>query len=425
LAGSKATAIPLASTGALRQFPARGGQALRRLIGHATTGIGEFLRLEAAGGIVLLAAAVLALIVSNTPVAPFYKIFLTMPVEIRIGALEIAKPMLLWINDGLMAVFFLLVGLEIKRELLQGELSSFGRALLPAVAAIGGMAVPAAIYAAATAGHGDAIHGWAIPSATDIAFALGVLSLLGKRVPPALKVFLLAVAIFDDLGAIVIIGLFYTSQLSLTSLALGAIVLAAMFALNRAGVTRIAPYALLGIVLWVCVLKSGVHATLAGVAIAFAIPIRAPDGGSPLQDLEHMLHPWVAFLVTPLFGFANAGVSLTGIGFASLFESISFGIAAGLFIGKQIGVFLSVLICVKLRLTRLPEGTGWLSIYGASLLAGIGFTMSLFIGTLAWDHTYYSAPLRLGVLGGSLLSGIAGYAILRIATRKSAPIANA
>ncbi|HVR65829.1 MAG TPA: Na+/H+ antiporter NhaA, partial [Verrucomicrobiae bacterium] len=226
-------------------------------------GIIEFLQLESAGGIVLLGAAILALIVSNTPVAPFYKIFLTMPVEIRIGALEIAKPMLLWINDGLMAVFFLLVGLEIKRELLQGELSSFGRALLPAVAAIGGMAVPAAIYWAATAGHGDAVHGWAIPSATDIAFALGVLSLLGKRVPAALKVFLLAVAIFDDLGAIVIIGLFYTSQLSLMSLALGAVVLAAMFALNRAGVTRIAPYALLGIVLWVCVLKSGVHATLA------------------------------------------------------------------------------------------------------------------------------------------------------------------
>ena len=382
-------------------------------------GIREFVQLESAGGIVLLGAAVLALIVSNTPLAPFYRMFLTVPVEIRIGALEIAKPMLLWINDGLMAVFFLLVGLEIKRELLQGELSSFGRALLPAVGAIGGMAVPAAIYWAATAGHGDAVHGWAIPSATDIAFALGVLSLLGKRVPAALKVFLLAVAIFDDLGAIVIIGLFYTSQLSLISLALGGVVLAAMFALNRAGVTRIAPYALLGIVLWVCVLKSGVHATLAGVAIAFAIPIRAPDDRSPLRDLEHMLHPWVAFLVTPLFGFANAGVSLTGLGFASLFESIAFGIAAGLFIGKQIGVFLSVFICVKLRLARLPEGTGWLAIYGAALLAGIGFTMSLFIGTLAWDHAYYSAPLRIGVLGGSLVSGLAGYLIVRVATRVS------
>ena len=388
-------------------------------------GIMEFLQLESAGGIVLLGAAILALIVSNTPVAPFYKIFLTMPVEIRIGALEIAKPMLLWINDGLMAVFFLLVGLEIKRELLEGELASFGQALLPAIGAIGGMIVPAAIYASLNSGSGDAIHGWAIPSATDIAFALGVLSLLGNRVPVSLKVFLLAVAIFDDLGAIVIIALFYSSELSLISLVLSAIVLAAMFAINRAGITRIAPYALLGIVLWVCVLKSGVHATLSGVAIALAIPIRARDGSSPLRDLEHMLHPWVAFLVTPLFGFANAGVSLTGIRFASLFENIAFGIAAGLFIGKQIGVLLSVFLCVKLRLARLPEGTGWLAIYGASLLAGIGFTMSLFIGTLAWDHTYYSAPLRIGVLGGSLLSGIAGYIVLRFATRNPAPILNA
>jgi len=388
-------------------------------------GIMEFLQLESAGGIVLLGAAILALIVSNTPVAPFYKIFLTMPVEIRIGALEIAKPMLLWINDGLMAVFFLLVGLEIKRELLEGELASFSQALLPAIGAIGGMIVPAAIYASLNSGSGDAIHGWAIPSATDIAFALGVLSLLGNRVPVSLKVFLLAVAIFDDLGAIVIIALFYSSELSLISLVLSAIVLAAMFAINRAGITRIAPYALLGIVLWVCVLKSGVHATLSGVAIALAIPIRARDGSSPLRDLEHMLHPWVAFLVTPLFGFANAGVSLTGIRFASLFENIAFGIAAGLFIGKQIGVLLSVFLCVKLRLARLPEGTGWLAIYGASLLAGIGFTMSLFIGTLAWDHTYYSAPLRIGVLGGSLLSGIAGYIVLRFATRNPAPILNA
>jgi NhaA family Na+:H+ antiporter len=388
-------------------------------------GIKEFLQLESAGGIVLLGAAILALIVSNTPIAPFYKIFLTMPVEIRIGALEIAKPMLLWINDGLMAVFFLLVGLEIKRELLEGELASFSQALLPAIGAIGGMIVPAAIYASLNSDSGDAIHGWAIPSATDIAFALGVMSLLGNRVPVALKVFLLAVAIFDDLGAIVIIALFYSSELSLISLVLSAIVLAAMFAINRAGITRIAPYALLGIVLWVCVLKSGVHATLSGVAIALAIPIRARDGSSPLRELEHMLHPWVAFLVTPLFGFANAGVSLTGIRFASLFENIAFGIAAGLFIGKQAGVLLSVFLCVKLRLARLPEGTGWLAIYGASLLAGIGFTMSLFIGTLAWDHTYYSAPLRIGVLGGSLLSGIAGYVVLRFATRKPAAILNA
>ncbi|HEY7689400.1 MAG TPA: Na+/H+ antiporter NhaA, partial [Dongiaceae bacterium] len=303
-------------------------------------GIKEFLRLESAGGIVLLAAALLALIVSNTGLGPYYRLFLIVPMEIRIGALDIAKPMLLWINDGLMAIFFLLVGLEIKRELVEGELSTFGQALLPAIAAIGGMAAPAAIYAVMTWDHGDALHGWAIPSATDIAFALGVLSLLGNRVPVGLKVFLLAVAIFDDLGAIIVIAIFYTSQLSWLSLLLAGIVLSAMVALNRAGVTRIAPYALLGIVLWVCVLKSGVHATLAGVAIGLAIPIRDQEGGSPLRELEHTLHPWVAFLVTPLFGFANAGVSLIDVEFRSLFESVAFGIAAGLFFGKQIGVCL-------------------------------------------------------------------------------------
>jgi NhaA family Na+:H+ antiporter len=266
--------------------------------------------------------------------------------------------------------------------------------------------------------HGDALHGWAIPSATDIAFALGVLSLLGNRVPVGLKVFLLAVAIFDDLGAIIVIAIFYTSQLSWLSLLLAGIVLSAMVALNRAGVTRIAPYALLGIVLWVCVLKSGVHATLAGVAIGLAIPIRDQEGGSPLRELEHTLHPWVAFLVTPLFGFANAGVSLIDVEFRSLFESVAFGIAAGLFFGKQIGVCLAVFICVKLRLAKLPEGAGWLALYGVALLSGIGFTMSLFIGTLAWNHTYYAAPLRLGVLGGSLLSGVAGYLVLRLATQR-------
>jgi NhaA family Na+:H+ antiporter len=381
-------------------------------------GIKEFLQLESAGGIVLLAAAVLALLITNSALGEYYKQFLTLPVEIRVGALQIAKPLLLWINDGLMAIFFLLVGLEIKRELLEGELATFSQALLPAIAAIGGMAVPAAIYAAMTWSHGDALQGWAIPSATDIAFALGVLSLLGNRVPVALKVFLLAVAIFDDLGAIIVIAIFYTSQLSAASLLLAAIVLAVMLALNRAGVMRIAPYALLGIVLWVCVLKSGVHATLAGVAIGLAIPLRDKAGESPLRELEHMLHPWVAFLVVPLFGFANAGVPLTGVGFRPLFESVALGIAGGLFIGKQIGIFLTVWLCVKLRLARLPEGASWLAVYGVALLAGIGFTMSLFIGTLAWEHTDYAAPLRLGVLGGSLLSGIAGYLVLRIATRR-------
>jgi len=383
-------------------------------------GIREFLRLEAAGGIVLMIAALLALIASNSGLAPYYSLFLDLPVEIRLGVLHIGKPLLLWINDGLMAVFFLLVGLEIKRELKEGELSTLRQALLPAIAAVGGMIFPALIYAAANASDPEALRGWAIPSATDIAFAIGVLSLLGGRIPIGLKVFLLAVAIFDDLGAIVIIALFYTADLSTLSLILAAGVLAIMAALNLAGVTRIAPYALLGIILWVCVLKSGVHATLAGVAVAFAIPMRGPDDSSPLKDLEHVLHPWVAFLVTPLFGFANAGVSFTGVSFASLFEGVALGIGAGLFIGKQIGVLLTVFLCVRLGLARLPEGTNWLSIYGVSLLAGIGFTMSLFIGTLAWDDSTHAAPLRLGVLGGSLLSGIVGYLVLRFASAKNA-----
>ena len=383
-------------------------------------GIREFLRLEAAGGIVLMIAALLALIASNSGLAPYYSLFLDLPVEIRLGVLHIGKPLLLWINDGLMAVFFLLVGLEIKRELKEGELSTLRQALLPAIAAVGGMIFPALIYAAANASDPEALRGWAIPSATDIAFAIGVLSLLGGRIPIGLKVFLLAVAIFDDLGAIVIIALFYTADLSTLSLILAAGVLAIMAALNLAGVTRIAPYALLGIILWVCVLKSGVHATLAGVAVAFAIPMRGPDDASPLKDLEHVLHPWVAFLVTPLFGFANAGVSFTGVSFASLFEGVALGIGAGLFIGKQIGVLLTVFLCVRLGLARLPEGTNWLSIYGVSLLAGIGFTMSLFIGTLAWDDSTHAAPLRLGVLGGSLLSGIVGYLVLRFASAKNA-----
>jgi NhaA family Na+:H+ antiporter len=266
-----------------------------------------------------------------------------------------------------------------------------------------------------------ALQGWAIPAATDIAFAVGVLSLLGARVPLGLKVFLLALAIFDDLGAIVIIAIFYTADLSALSLLLAGGVLIVMLALNRLGVARIAPYALLGIVLWVCVLKSGVHATLAGVAMAFAIPISAPEGESPLRQLEHALHPWVAFLVVPLFGFANAGVSFAGMSATALTEGVSLGIAAGLFIGKQLGVFGAVYASVRLGIARLPEGVGWTGLYGAGVLAGIGFTMSLFIGTLAWDTADYAAPLRIGVLGGSLLSGVVGYAILLFATRRFPP----
>jgi NhaA family Na+:H+ antiporter len=380
-------------------------------------GIREFLRMEAAGGIVLGIAAALALIACNSGLVDFYRSVLILPVEVRFGSLQIAKPLLLWINDGLMAIFFLLVGLEIKREFREGELSSLRQAMLPAIGAVGGMVVPAALYVLCNLGDPIALRGWAIPSATDIAFAMGVLALLGARVPIGLKVFLLALAIFDDLGAIVIIAIFYTANLSLVSLLLAAGVLAVMLGLNRLGVTRIAPYALLGIVLWICVLKSGVHATLAGVATALAVPMRGPSGESPLKQLEHALHPWVAFVVTPLFGFANAGVSFADMGAGALTNGVSLGIAAGLFLGKQIGVFGAVFACVRLRLAQLPAGVGWPGIYGAALLAGIGFTMSLFIGTLAWDTPGYGAPLRIGVLAGSLVSGFAGYALLLVAGR--------
>jgi NhaA family Na+:H+ antiporter len=388
-------------------------------------GIREFLRLEAAAGIVLGAATVLALIASNSRLAELYGLFLELPVEVRFGALSIAKPLLLWINDGLMAIFFLLVGLEIKRELLEGELSTLGQALLPALAAIGGMAVPALIYLLFNLEDSRALPGWAIPAATDIAFALGVLSLLGPRVPVALKVFLLALAIFDDFGAIVIIAVFYTAKLSLTSLLLAACVLAVMLALNRLGVARTAPYALLGIVLWVCVLKSGVHATLAGVAMAIAIPMRAPDGRSPLKDLEHALHPWIAFLVVPLFGFANAGVSFADVNIGAVTNGVTLGIAAGLFVGKQIGVLAMAYGSVRLGIARLPEGVSWTGLYGVAVLSGIGFTMSLFVGTLAWDTSDYAAPIRLGVLAGSLLSGVLGYALVRAACRGAADAASA
>jgi NhaA family Na+:H+ antiporter len=388
-------------------------------------GIREFLRLEAAAGIVLGGATVLALIASNSGLAELYGLFLELPVEVRFGALSIAKPLLLWINDGLMAIFFLLVGLEIKRELLEGELSTLSQALLPALAAIGGMAVPALIYILFNLEDSRALPGWAIPAATDIAFALGVLSLLGPRVPVALKVFLLALAIFDDFGAIVIIAVFYTAKLSLTSLLLAAGVLAVMLALNRLGVGRTAPYALLGIVLWVCVLKSGVHATLAGVAMAIAIPMRAPDGRSPLKDLEHALHPWIAFLVVPLFGFANAGVSFADVNIGAVTNGVTLGIAAGLFIGKQLGVLAMAYGSVRLGIARLPEGVSWIGVYGVAVLSGIGFTMSLFVGTLAWDTSEYAAPIRLGVLAGSVLSGVVGYVLVRAACRGASEASSA
>ncbi len=375
-------------------------------------GIREFMRLESASGLALLLAAVLALLASNTPLAPLYDLFLRTPVEVKVGALHLAKPLLLWINDGLMALFFLVVGAEIKRELIEGELSSARRAALPAIAAFGGMLAPALIYIALSGGDRDMLAGWAIPAATDIAFALGALTLLGKRVPSSLKVFLLALAIIDDLGAIVVIALFYTSGLSALALLLAAAVLALMILLNRLGVGRIAPYAILGVVLWVLVLKSGVHATLAGVATAFAVPLKTRSGARPLASLEHCLHPWTSFVIMPLFGFANAGLDLGGVSLPQLLGGVAGEIALGLFLGKQLGVFGATLLAVKLGLGEKPAGAGWAGLYGVSLLAGIGFTMSLFIGTLAWEDGAHAADIRLGVLAGSLLSALAGILVL-------------
>jgi NhaA family Na+:H+ antiporter len=385
--------------------------------------IREFFRMEAAGGILLVLASVVALIVANSALSPYYDAFLKTYATIRVGALAIDKPLILWINDGLMALFFFLVGLEIKRELLVGELSSLSQAALPAMAAVGGMAVPAAIYSLINAGSAESLNGWAIPAATDIAFALGVLSLLGNRVPLSLKVLLTAIAVFDDLGAIVIIALFYTDQLSLLALALAAVSLAVLAGLNFAGVKKVAPYVVVGIILWICVLKSGVHATLAGVAVAMAIPMNGalPDDASPLKGLEHSVHPWVAYAVLPLFAFANAGVSFAGIGWNSFLEPVTLGISAGLFVGKQVGILGTIWLTVRTKLARMPDGADWMQIYGMTLLCGIGFTMSLFIGSLAWEHADFDAPVRLGVITGSLLSAVAGSLVFLLVARARSP----
>ena len=381
----------------------------------------EFLRLEAASGVLLVVAAAVALVLANSPLDFLYDTFLHIPMAVQLGELSVAKPLLLWINDGLMAVFFLLVGLEIKREVLEGELASRDRALLPCIAAFGGMAGPALIYAALNWGDATHMRGWAIPTATDIAFALGVLSLLGSRVPIALKVFLTALAIIDDLGAIVIIAIFYTHELSVLSLVLAGFAIILLFVLNWFKVMRVSAYVLVGVALWTFVLKSGVHATLAGVVLAMAIPMRDPRNSrrSPLIDVENKLHVWVAYGILPLFAFANAGVSLAGLSLTLLLDSLPLGIACGLFFGKQIGVFTATWLAVKCGVSRLPEGTTWAHIYGASLLAGIGFTMSLFIGTLAFAGPEQAAQVRIGVLGGSLISALCGYFFLRAVLGKS------
>ena len=383
--------------------------------------IRKFIRLESAGGLLLIAAAAVAMVLDNSPLAWLYDRLLELPLAITLGGLELEKPLLLWINDGLMAVFFLLVGLEIKREVLEGELSTRAKAALPFAAAFGGMVAPAAVFVFLNYSQPENLTGWAIPAATDIAFALGILSLLGPRVPLSLKVFLTAVAIVDDLGAILIIALFYTADLSWVSIALAAGCAVGLFVLNRRGVTKFAPYVLIGIVMWVCVLKSGVHATLAGVVLALAIPLRSTDPAtaSPLKTLEHSLHPWVAFMIMPVFAFANAGVSLQGLRWEDLFQPLTLGIALGLFVGKQLGVFFAARLAVALGIAHRPSDASWSQLYGVALLSGIGFTMSLFIGTLAFDGVDKAAAVRVGVIAGSLLAGIFGYALLRLSSSRT------
>ena len=384
----------------------------------------HFLKLESASGILLVIAALMAMITVNSPAQFLYDALLNTPVEIRIGALNIAKPLLLWVNDGLMALFFLLVGLEIKREIVQGELADPAKAILPVMAAIGGMVMPALIYTAFNQGDDLAMRGWAIPTATDIAFALGVLSLLGKRVPPALKLFLLTLAIVDDLGAIVIIALFYTAELSTTSLLVALSALAVLYAFNRRGVLSLSPYLLVGLVMWVAVLKSGVHATLAGVLLAFFIPLRPAPGEhhTVAKNLEHDLHGSVSFVILPLFAFMNTGVSLSGLSLDSVINPVPLGIAAGLFLGKPIGVMLFCWLAIQLRLAKMPHQVGWGELFGVAVLAGIGFTMSLFISSLAFvqGDPNFRVDDRIGILLGSVVSAVCGYGLLRWRLAKTA-----
>ena len=385
--------------------------------------IREFLKLESAGGLLLVVATVLALIMKNSVFSDWYDSLLNTPVNVAIGEFQIAKPLLLWINDGLMAVFFFVVGLELKREFLEGELSNRSQLALPAFAATGGMLVPAAIYAYINWGHPITMNGWAIPAATDIAFALGVLALLGSRVPVTLKLFLMALAILDDVGAIIIIALFYTTELSTLSLTTAGICLLLLLYLNKRGITHLPIYLFIGVIMWASVLKSGVHATLAGVFLAFTIPLRNPEDPehSPAQQLEHELHPTVAYVILPLFAFANAGVPLAGLSIKVLFEPVSLGIIAGLFIGKQLGVFSFAWLAIRLKLASLPAKVSWTQLYGAAILCGIGFTMSLFIASLAFEHVgqEYIRQVRLGILTASLLSAGIGYSLLRFTQKKT------
>jgi NhaA family Na+:H+ antiporter len=383
--------------------------------------IEEFIKKESSSGILLIIATILALTLKNSMFSEYYSAFLRTPVEVRFADLQIAKPLLLWINDGLMAIFFLLIGLEVKREFLEGQLSTPAQLALPGIAAIGGMAVPALFYTYINYGDDTAMRGWAIPTATDIAFALGILALLGKRVPISLKAFLLALAIIDDLGAIVIIALFYTVELSTLSIAVAASALTVLIIMNRLGVAKKAAYITVGVILWVSVLKSGVHATLAGVALAFTIPLNCTRGDkdktfSMSKDMEHDLHFWVAFFILPLFAFVNAGVDLRNVSLDQMTTGVPLGIMAGLFLGKQIGVFGFSWVAIKLGLAKIPTDSTWLQLYGVSILTGIGFTMSLFVDSLAFtDGNLYQQADKLAVLLASFTAGAAGYLVLRMA----------
>lgn len=395
-------------------------EGAKRIVSAAT----HFMHMEASGGIVLVIAALVAILIANSPGFVMYDHFLN-DVKFRIGFNdlqgsfdhEIKKSLLLWINDGFMAIFFFLVGLEIKREIMGGELSTRARALLPAMAAVGGMAVPALLYWFINKDVPGNLSGWAIPAATDIAFALGVLALLGDRASTRLKLLLMAIAVIDDLGAILVIALFYTSSLELEPLYFGAVALAGLALLNRRYVSSTVPYVLLGTVLWVAVLKSGVHATLAGVVTALFIPMTCPKrpGYSPCEHLIHALHPWVAFAILPIFAFANAGVPFDGMGFHSFGDPLTLGIIVGLIVGKQVGIFSLLFLTIKSGLSPMPRGVTWLQLYAVSVLCGIGFTMSLFIGSLAFSTEAEQAAIRFGVLVASLISAILGYCILRFA----------
>lgn len=377
----------------------------------------EFIKSESAGGILLMATAALAMILANTPLSTFYDLIINTPVHIRVGPLEIAKPLLLWINDGLMAVFFFLIGLELKRELLIGELSDRRKIILPVLGAVGGMLIPSLIYIAVNYKDPAAMRGWAIPAATDIAFALGILSLLGSRVPISLKILLTSLAIFDDIGAIVIIAFFYTDTISLTAVAVAGVCICILFFMNRKGQETFSMYVFIGSIMWVALLKSGVHATLAGVVLAVFIPMqsRKDPERSPLMEIEHDLHSAVAFFVLPIFAFCNSGINLSNATLEFITHGVPVGIALGLFLGKQLGIFGFIWLGIQLKFSSIPEGMSWGSLYGMSALCGIGFTMSLFIGSLAFDTSSSQMVFdeRLGIIIGSLLSGVVGTLILQ------------